>query len=184
MAKLPRLDWIGSARPSHPILSFRISTISIISTKLCSSLALSFHFKMRPARCVWSCSRPFATSAARRVKPSVTDQAESAKTTEGLNRYSRTVTQPKDQGASQVSLPFNLEASAIIAREYETIPRVSIPPRFMRLLHRICACDNNSPLRCPFDCRGTRPRQEPWRLPSCSHHISGTPTCNRVLYFK
>lgn len=64
-----------------------------------------FKIKMRP-RCIWktsSGSRTFTSSAARRVKPSATDCAGSAHTTEGLNRYSRTVTQPKDQGASQVS---------------------------------------------------------------------------------
>ena len=62
-------------------------------------------FKMRLARRIWktsSCSRTFTTSTARRGQPSATDRAESAQNTKGLNRYSRTVTQPKDQGASQV----------------------------------------------------------------------------------
>ena len=62
---------------------------------------------MRPARRIWktsSGSRTFASSTTRRGKPShASGRAESAHATEGLNRYSRTVTQPKDQGASQVS---------------------------------------------------------------------------------
>jgi len=100
---------IGSAQLGRVIpLAGSGSTISTILQNFALQPTL---LKMRPARRIWktsSSSRTFTSSAARLVKPSATDRAESAYNTEGLNRYSRTVTQPKDQGASQVkSQPSN-----------------------------------------------------------------------------
>ena len=103
--KLACLDWIGSARPSH--LRRLVGLVRPFPFRPPSkTFALQpTWFKMRLARRILkpsSGSRTFTSSTTRRGPPSATDRAESAQNTKGLNRYSRTVTQPKDQGASQV----------------------------------------------------------------------------------